>query len=154
VHISLTLLAHVLADTTTDTKKGNSFAPFLVLLALFAVAYFVFLRPARNRQRAAMVERRSASVGDEVTTTAGLVATVVAIDDDYVTLEIAPGVHCRYLPAAILRVNGDEEDEPDEESSGPDLATHEVIEVPPTSVDEPTVIPNDSTDGTTEKPGP
>jgi preprotein translocase subunit YajC len=126
------MLDHVLAGPSSG-GGGSSFAPFLVLLALFLVAYFVFLRPARNRQRAAMQERRSVEVGDEVTTTAGLIATVVAIDDDYLTLEVAPGVHCRYVPAAILRVHRDDEEEaePDEatdDETEPDVTNHEVIE--------------------------
>jgi preprotein translocase subunit YajC len=124
VYTSLTLLNTVLAATTT--KKGNgSSLPFLILIVLFAIAYFVFLRPARNRQRQAATKGRTVEVGDEVTTTAGLIATVVTVEDDVLTLEIAPGVHCRYLPAAVLRVNGPDE-EPEEDA--PDASTHEVID--------------------------
>lgn len=137
---------------STSSGKGSSFFPFLVLIGLFAVAYFAFLRPARNRQRAAIQQRRTAEVGDEVTTTAGLIATVVAVDEDYLTLEVAPGVHCRYLPAAILRVNNDDEDEPGDDdedhdhgaAASPDLATHEVIEAPTDGT------PTDSGGSTTE----
>jgi preprotein translocase subunit YajC len=156
VHTSLTLLSHALvaATTTTTTKKGSSIFPFVLLLGLFAVAYFVFLRPARNRQRAAVQARRQVEVGDEVTTTAGLIATVVAVEDDMLTLEIAPGVHCRYLPAAVLRVNGeDEEPAEDQDDAAPDASTHEVIDQPETVADETTIRPADPTDGTTETPG-
>jgi preprotein translocase subunit YajC len=164
VHTSLTLLNHALsAATTTNTKKGNSFLPFLLLIGLFAVAYFIFLRPARNRQRAAVAARRQVEVGDEVTTTAGLIATVVAVDDDMLTLEVAPGVHCRYLPASVLRVNGLEDAEPDEdatpEESQPDASTHEVIDQPTTTFTSPPPVADDRTarppnppDGTTETP--
>lgn len=148
MHTSLTVLAHVLSAASSGSSssgKGSSIVPFLVLIALFAVAYFAFLRPARNRQRNAVQQRRTAEVGDEITTTAGLIATVVAVDDDFLTLEVAPGVHCRYLPAAVLRVNGedDELDDEDEEhrddAAASPTSTHEVIEQP--------------TDGTTEESG-
>jgi preprotein translocase subunit YajC len=161
VHTSLTLLNHALtAATTTNSKKSNSFLPFLLLIALFGVAYFIFLRPARNRQRAAVAARRQVEVGDEVTTTAGLIATVVAVSDDELTLEVAPGVRCRYLPAAVLRVNGlEDEPDPDTSEDAPDASTHEVIEQPttadpaPAAVDESTVVPpTDPTSGTTEPP--
>jgi preprotein translocase subunit YajC len=124
VYTSLTLLNTVLAATTTK-KSNSSSLPFLILILLFAVAYFVFLRPARNRQRQAATARKTVEVGDEVTTTAGLIATVVAVEDDVLTLEIAPGVYCRYLPAAVLRVNGPDEEPADVE---PDASTHEVID--------------------------
>jgi preprotein translocase subunit YajC len=127
VHTTLMVLHHVLAATPTTTKKkSNSFTPLIFIVAIFAVVYVVFLRPRANRARAAVTQKRSAEVGDEVTTTSGLIATVVAIDDDALTLEVAPGVHCRYVPAAILRVNV--EDEPDVET--PDTSNHEVIDDP------------------------
>jgi preprotein translocase subunit YajC len=127
VHTTLMVLHHVLAVTPTTTKKkGNSFTPLIFIVAIFAVVYVVFLRPRANRARAAVVAKRSAEVGDEVTTTSGLIATVVAIGADELTLEVAPGVQCRYVPAAILRVNV--EDEPDVD--GPDASNHEVIEDP------------------------
>ena len=101
-----------------------------MLLVVFGLVYFFFLRPRRNRSAPRRRKKREVAVGDEITTTAGLIATVVAIDDDALTLEIAPGVQCRYLPAAVLRVNGpDEEPEPD----APDASTHEVIEDPDAS---------------------
>jgi preprotein translocase subunit YajC len=111
------------------------------------VAYFVFLRPARNRQRQAIDDRRTVEVGDEITTTAGLIATVVAVDDDYLTLEIAPGVHCRYVPAAVLRVNRDDDEDEFEDDAAEhetDASNHEVIEAP----EDPT-----PDTGTTDTPG-
>lgn len=160
MHTSLTVLslAHggaISAAGSSSSGKGSSIVPFIVLLALFGVAYFAFLRPARNRQRAAVQQRRTAEVGDEVTTTAGLIATVVAVDDDFLTLEVAPGVHCRYLPAAILRVNNDDEeldedDDHDDDADGLDRSTHEVIETPTDgTTDTSGGSTTDTTDGTT-----
>jgi len=130
VHTSHMLLATVLAATTTKKSGSGSSYSFLFLIAIFGLVYFAFLRPARNRQRKAASVRKSVEVGDEVTTTAGLIATVVAVEDDMLTLEIAPGVHCRYLPAAVLRVNGPDE-EPEDDA--PDASTHEVIDDPEAS---------------------
>jgi preprotein translocase subunit YajC len=144
VHTSLTLLNSVLATTTTKKSSGSP-VTFLLLIAVFAVVYFGFMRPARNRQRKAATVRRSVEVGDEVTTTAGLIATVVAVDEDFLTLEVAPGVQCRYVPAAILRVNTPDE-EPD--TSAPDASTHEVIEDPErgaASADPADDLPDEST---------
>jgi preprotein translocase subunit YajC len=132
VHTSHMVLTTVLAAGSTGGKSGGgSSLSILVLVAIFALAYFLFLRPARNRQRAAATAKKKVEVGDEVTTTAGLIATVIAVDDDMLTLEVAPGVHCRYLPAAVLRVNTLAEDEPDADS--PDASTHEVIDDPAVS---------------------
>jgi preprotein translocase subunit YajC len=128
-------MTHLLAALPQAASSGSSGGgggggaiPFLVLIGIFAVVYLVFLRPASARRRAATTARSKASVGDLVTTTAGLIATVVAVSDDEVTLEVAPGVHSRYLPQAIVRVLEEaepaegEHDQPehDTESTGTD----------------------------------
>jgi preprotein translocase subunit YajC len=126
VHTSHASLANVLA-ATSNKSSGSGGLSILILVAIFALAYILFLRPARNRQRQAAAGRKTVDVGDEVTTTAGLIATVVAVEEDMLTLEIAPGVQCRYLPAAVLRVNVAE---PEPDADGPDASTHEVIDDP------------------------
>jgi preprotein translocase subunit YajC len=128
VHASLlNVVASALPAASTGTTGsssggGGSFAPLLFMVVLFFAAYLLFIRPARNRQRAAMDERRKVSVGDEIITTSGLIATVVEVGDDALTLEIAPGVRARFVPAAILRVLTDE---PEPEA---DVTNHEVID--------------------------
>jgi preprotein translocase subunit YajC len=137
-------MTHLLATSPLAASSGGGGGggsiAFLVLIGLFAVVYVVFLRPARSRQRKAVAQRSRASVGDRVTTTAGLIATVVAIDDDEVTLEVAPGVHCQYLPAAILRVISDTESNDDESTDvePSDTESPDDAEPHPTAVDEPT----------------
>ncbi|HVV76031.1 MAG TPA: preprotein translocase subunit YajC [Mycobacteriales bacterium] len=110
--------------TTSSGGGGASFTPILFLLVIFFAAYLLFIRPARNRQRAATEARRQVSVGDEIITTSGLIATVAEVGDDALTLEIAPGVRVRYVPAAILRVMSDEP----EGDPTTDVTNHEVIE--------------------------
>jgi preprotein translocase subunit YajC len=113
-------LADVLAATSSG-GGGSSIFSFLPLLLIVAVGYLLLIRPARTRQRKAMETRNSVEPGSEVTTTAGLIATVIAVDDETVTLEIAPGVHSRFLKGAIARVHDTGADEPaDDEPSSPD----------------------------------
>lgn len=95
-------------------RASQLLLPLLIVLAL----YFLFLRPQRNRQRAAQQLASSITVGQRVVTTAGMYATVVEIDDKSVLLEVAPGVEVRYVRAAVSRVVEDEyvpavEDDPD-----------------------------------------
>jgi preprotein translocase subunit YajC len=110
-------VVHLLAASTGGSSGGggSSILGFLPLILIVGVGYLLLIRPARNRQRKALETRSSVEPGAEVTTTAGLLATVVAVDDDTVTLEIAPGVHSRYLKGAIARVH-----EPFDETAGDD----------------------------------
>jgi len=93
---------------------GASLTGFLPLILIVVVGYLLLVRPARRRQRNAAEQRAAVSPGVEVTTTAGLIATVISIDDEdgTLTLEVAPGVHSRYVKGAIARVNTPFEPEP------------------------------------------
>jgi preprotein translocase subunit YajC len=83
-----------------------------VLLALGF--YFLFIRPARIRQRQTLAIQASLRPGLEVMTTAGLYATVAAVEDDVVLLEVAPGVVNRYAKGAVARVVTPAETEPED----------------------------------------
>ena len=97
------------------------FLPLIVIMGAFM--YF-----ASRRQRKAMQAtidlHESLAVGDEVTTTSGLHATITAITDDTVDLEIAPGVVTTWLKLAVReRVEADapeadDADEADDVASG------------------------------------
>jgi len=105
---------HVLA-ATSGGKGGSGIAGLIPFLLIAVVGYLLLVRPARARQRAALQTRTNVEPGVEVTTTAGMIATVVAVDEDgTVTLEIAPGVHAKFVKAAIGRVNTPPEPEADD----------------------------------------
>lgn len=93
----------------------------LPILLIFVVIYFFMIKPAKKRQQEAAQTQNSLRPGSEVRTIAGLFATVTEVEDDSVILEIAPGVHSRYLKSAIAAVlstgddDGDHEDDDDDD---------------------------------------
>jgi preprotein translocase subunit YajC len=111
---------------------GGSFTPLLLIVLLFGVMYFMMIRPQQKRRRAAQSMQSSLGPGDEIVTIGGLHATVVAIDDDVVTVEIAPGVNARFTRPAIARVVKQQE-VPEEETvldEEPEVADDEPIQSP------------------------
>jgi preprotein translocase subunit YajC len=85
------------------TKKSSSSSSlFWIILLLFAVViYFMFLRPRSQRARQAQQATRNVQVGDEVQTIGGLIGTVVAEEDDRVTLSTGNGTELVFLRQAI-----------------------------------------------------
>jgi preprotein translocase subunit YajC len=145
---------HLLLAATANggkSKGGSSIASFLPLVLIVVVGYMLLVRPARARQRKAMQNRAEIEPGVEVTTTAGLIATVVSVDDATVVLEVAPGVHSRYVKGAIARVNSPdiEDDESTTPSGGLDNPGHEDIpaeeSTPASSPDSDTDVPPSQT---------
>ena len=87
-----------------QSAGAGSFTPLLFIVLLFGVMYFLMIRPQQKRRRDAMQMQAALSPGDEIVTIGGLHATVVSVNDDVVTVEIAPGVNARYARPAIARV--------------------------------------------------
>lgn len=79
-------------------------ASLLPLILIFVVFYFLVIRRSQRQQQQIRDVQRSIAVGQQIMTTAGLYATVSAVEDDVVILEIAPGVLARYARAAVARV--------------------------------------------------
>lgn len=75
---------------------------FILLLA--AVAMVFMTRSSRKRQKEAMAFRDNLAVGQEVMTGSGYFGTIVAVEDDTITLETTPGNTSRWLRAAIAKL--------------------------------------------------
>jgi preprotein translocase subunit YajC len=122
----------------TSSKSGSSSYTFLLLIVLVFVGfYFLMIRPQRRRQQQAQQQQRTLNPGARVRTTAGMYATVSAVDGDDVILEVAPGVDVRYIRRAIMEVIAPGEDEetetveddhPDDADGYVDDDTHEDAE--------------------------
>ncbi|MBT8416932.1 MAG: preprotein translocase subunit YajC [Silicimonas sp.] len=84
---------------------GGAFASFLPLILIFAIMYFLLIRPQQKKvkEHQAMVEalRR----GDQVVTAGGVVGKVTKVrDDGEVEVEIAQGVNVRVIKHTITTV--------------------------------------------------
>ncbi len=95
------------------------FLPFLLIMGGFM--YFSSRRQRRAMQ-ATIDLHESLRPGDRVHTTSGLQATVVAIADDTVNLEIAPGVVTTWMKLAIRdRILPDDAEDLDEGDGAEDF---------------------------------
>ncbi len=74
-----------------------------IILALALGALWLMSNRTRKQQRAAQEFRNNLVAGDEVMTASGLLGTVVAVEDDVITLESSPGAHTRWIRAAIAK---------------------------------------------------
>ena len=83
----------------------EAFAQFLPLILIFAIMYFLLIRPQQKKvkEHAAMVEalRR----GDQVVTQGGIIGKVVKVKEDgEIEVEIADGVKVRIIQSTIATV--------------------------------------------------
>ncbi len=85
-----------------STDMLIQFAPFI---AIFAIMYFLILRPQQKRAKEQRAMVQGARRGDVVVTSGGLIGKVTkSTDDTEVELEIAPNVRVRLARSGIADV--------------------------------------------------
>lgn len=106
------------------------FLPLLIVMGAFM--YFAS-RKQKKAMQATIDLHNSLQIGDQVHTTSGLQGTITNIGDDYVDLEIAPGVVTTWMKLAVRdRIVDDIEDEVAESESEPISKATEITESPNT----------------------
>lgn len=65
----------------------ESLMPFLMIVIVFGVMYFILIRPQKKRDREVAEMRNSLQVGDEVITVGGIIGRVVVIKEDNLIIE-------------------------------------------------------------------
>ena len=59
----------------------------IMLVAMFAIMYFLMIRPENKRKKQAEEMRNNLSIGDEITTIGGMTGKIVQVTEDTVTFE-------------------------------------------------------------------
>ena len=87
--------------------------------------YMLLVRPQQRRVRQQRELVRQVGVGAEVQTIGGIVGRVVGADDEFVRIEISPGVVVTFVRAAVGRIldvhagdGGDNDDRPPDDGGG------------------------------------
>ncbi|MDN5854014.1 MAG: preprotein translocase subunit YajC [Actinomycetia bacterium] len=93
--------------------------PFVLLALVF---WFLVFRPARKRQRETMQTQASLEAGRRVMLTSGIFGDVVAVEDDTVQVEIAPGTVISAHRQSIGRVVSTDEPNEDAETGMADAS--------------------------------
>ena len=90
--MNLTRFMTILAEGEAATEQtGNTtiamLGPFLPLILIVVLMYFVMIRPQRKQQKKEQQMRNSLRVGDEITTIGGITGRVVNLKEDTLVIE-------------------------------------------------------------------
>ncbi len=95
---------------------GCAAAQILPLVLMFAVIYFLLIRPQQKQAKQHQTLLTGLKKGDEVVTQGGLVGRIHAVTDRIVTLEVARDVRVRVLKqqvAGLFNEAGESADDAD-----------------------------------------
>jgi preprotein translocase subunit YajC len=97
--------ACVPADPATDLRVRHVPPELQLLVIVLALLGFwaIVMRPARVQQRRMAELQAGLEVGDEVIISSGIYARIVALEDDRVQLEIAPGTVSTAARQVVVR---------------------------------------------------
>ncbi|MDB6177553.1 preprotein translocase subunit YajC [Paracoccus sp. Z330] len=87
--------------------SGGAASPimqFVPLILIFAIMYFLMIRPQQKRAKQHREMVASLSKGDHVVTQGGVIGKVASVRDDEIEVEIAQGVKVRIVRATVAQV--------------------------------------------------
>ena len=98
------MLGNVEPLAASSSSSGFNPSTLILILIVVVAFYLLMIRPQQRRRQQAQQKQDTVQPGATVRTTAGMYATVVAVDGDDVILEVAPGVEVRYMKRAVMDV--------------------------------------------------
>jgi len=75
---------------------GGEMFQIVFLVGLFALFYFIAIRPQRKRQKEHQQMVSELTKGAEVVTSSGILGKVTALDDNYMVLNVANNVEMKF----------------------------------------------------------
>jgi len=98
------LISPAYAQAAGAATQGDTLLTFLPMVAIFVVFYFLLIRPQQKKQKESRAMLESLEKGNEVVTVGGVLGRIIKLDEQYVTVEVAPSVQMVVQRAAISQL--------------------------------------------------
>jgi len=69
-------------------QQGSVIGSFLPLILLFAIFYFLIIRPQQKAQKTHKAMLEALAKGDKIVTTGGLIAVIVKPEEDFIKIKL------------------------------------------------------------------
>ena len=100
----MNFLAYAMGGTGGAGGEGGGFGAFVPLILMFAIFYFLLIRPQQKKAKQHREVLGALKKGDKVISSGGLHGLVTGLTDDVVTMEIAPKVRVKVSRSSISGV--------------------------------------------------
>jgi preprotein translocase subunit YajC len=96
--------AYAAAQSPSGSGGGSMMVQIAFFAAIFAIFYFLLIRPQQKQKRERESMLSAVKPGDRVVMSSGLHGTVVKLSDHNVTLKVADQVRLEFDRSAIGRI--------------------------------------------------
>ena len=100
----MSFISNAFAQGAASGGAESSLMSFLPLILMFAVLYFIMIRPQMKRQKEHRNMLAAMAKGDEVITNGGIVGKVTKVSDAYVGVEIAEGTEITVQKSSVTTI--------------------------------------------------
>jgi len=99
------MMRFLIADAWAQVGEGggSSLLSFMPLVLIFGLFYFLLIRPQQKKKKEHKDMVAAMKVGDEVATNDGLLGKLTALDDNFVTIDVAQGVSIKSVNVQVQR---------------------------------------------------
>jgi len=97
-------LAYAMGPSPGGGNGGGMLQILPLMIGMFAIMYFLIIRPQQKQKRERENLLRAIKKGDRVVTSGGLYGTVVGLSEHTVTLKVADQVKLDFERSAIGRI--------------------------------------------------
>ncbi len=94
----------LISASTASGGAGGFLVSIMPLVLIFAVFYFLLIRPQQKKMKTHQGKIAAVNKNDEVVTGGGLVGKATKVDDEYVEVEIAKGVKVKAVKSTLSDV--------------------------------------------------
>jgi preprotein translocase subunit YajC len=101
---NVSFITDAFAQGSAAGGAESSLMSFLPLILMFAVLYFIMIRPQMKRQKEHRNMLSAMAKGDEVVTNGGIVGKVTKVGEAYVGVEIAEGTEITVQKASVTTI--------------------------------------------------
>lgn len=96
--------AYAMAGQAAGGQQGGGYEGIIMLVLMFAIFYFLLIRPQQKRAKQHKELVNNLKPGDQVVTAGGIHGKIAAVEDTTMTLEVATGVKMKMNRSAVTDV--------------------------------------------------
>lgn len=105
----MTGIAYAMGSNPAQQGGGSGLEGIFMLVAMFAIFYFLLIRPQQKRAKQHREMIQALKSGDQVVTAGGIHGRIVTVQDAVVTLEISNGVRVKVNRVSIAGTSTDQD---------------------------------------------
>ncbi|MFA6930033.1 MAG: preprotein translocase subunit YajC [Lentisphaeria bacterium] len=102
--LQLFTMAQTCPPAAASGSAGNPFGSLLIMVPLFGLMYFLFIRPQKKKQQQVMEMLKTLKAGDKVMTSSGALGVISKVTDKTVRILFADKVEIEFVRSAVAEI--------------------------------------------------